>query len=168
MTPLEEWLERNCQYVEAEAKKLPSGKDLRPFLSYIKADGDLVVVDLAAGFGDAAGKNLAMAWCRTKMREDRAQMYALVSAAWIVSRKDPTQAAEMERVVEEEGTGGRYRDERKECYSVSVGDREHSILAVLWVKRDYKQKIRALIRGPDSKHTDELRGRMTNLLRDVQ
>jgi hypothetical protein len=165
---LEEWLDSNCRYVETEAKKLPSGQDLRPFLSYIKADGDLVVVNLAAGFGDAASKDLTMAWCRSRMREAHARMYALISAAWYVRRTDAAEAAEVERVFDLEGSEGRYRDERRECYSVSVGDRERSILAVLYVKRDYKQKIRALIRGPDSKQSDDLRGRMANLLRDVQ
>jgi hypothetical protein len=168
MTTLEEWLEQNCRYVETEAKKLPSGQDLRPFLSYITPEGGVVVLDLTAVFGAGFSRDLVMAWCRTKMREDRAQMYALVSAAWVVGRKDLAEAEEVERVIADEGTGGRYRDERRECYSVSVGDRERSILAVLYVARDYKGKIRQLTRGPDSKQADDLRGRMVNLLRDVQ
>jgi hypothetical protein len=165
---LEEWLESNCRYVETEAKKLPSGQDLRPFLAYINGDGELIIADVAAGFGDAASKDLTMAWCRTKMRQDEAQMYALISAAWVVGRKDQAEAAEVERVFDLEGSEGRYRDERRECYTISVGDRERSILAVLYVTRDYKGKIRQLTRGVDSKHADDLRGRMVNLLRDEQ
>jgi hypothetical protein len=165
---LEDFLEFNCHYVETAVLDLPSGHDLEPLLSYIKQDGDVVMVPLGAGWTNSLTKDLTMAWCRSRLRTDRAQIYALISAAWSVGRTDPAEAAEVERIIIEEGSSARYSDERKECYVVSVGDRDGSIVAHLWVTRDYKQKIRKLVRGPVSKGDDEVRGRMTDLLREVQ
>jgi hypothetical protein len=165
---LDDFLEFNIHYIETAVLDLPSGHDLEPLLSYITPDGDVVMVPLAAGWTNSLTKDLTMAWCRSRLRADRAQIYALISAAWSVGRTDPAEAAEVERVIIEEGNSARYSDERKECYVVSVGDRDGSIVAHLWVTRDYKQKIRRLDRGPVSKGGDNLRGRMIGLLRETE
>jgi hypothetical protein len=165
MTELENFLDANIGYVQKAVLDVPSGQDLRPFLSYIKEDGDLVFVDVAGGFADSDSKDLMMAWCRGRLRTDRAQKYALISAAWVVGRTDPAQAAELQRVVAREGTGGRYRDERREVYLISVGDQQRTLVAILDVERDYKGKIRRLTRN-DALSGVELRGRMANLLID--
>jgi hypothetical protein len=165
---LEDFLEFNCHYVESAVRDLSSGHDLEPLLSYVKQDGDVVMVPLGAGWANSLTKDLTMAWCRTRLRADQAQIYALISAAWTVRRDDPAEAAEVERVIIEEGSSARYSDERKECYVVSVGNREGSMVATLWVVRDYKQKIRGITRGPVSKGDAEARGRMVHLLREIE
>jgi hypothetical protein len=167
MMTLEEFLDLNCHYVETAALKVASGQDLAPLFSYLREDGGFVFGTITAGFVDNPAKDLTMAWCRARLRAERARMYALISAAWVVQRRDPAEAAEVERVIGAEGSGTRYRDERRECYLVSVGDHERSLLVTLDVQRDYKQKIRKLVRGPVSQGGD-LGGRMVNLLLDPQ
>jgi hypothetical protein len=165
---LEDFLEFNCRYVETEAPKLPAGDDLRPCLAYIREDGSVTLVNLQDGMYSTATKDAMMAWCRALLRADRAQMYAIVAAAWYIT-KAPEHAEEAVKVVNAEGTGGRYRDERRECYMISTGDRSRSLFAVLDVKRDYKGKIRSLIRGDVGKDpTAAAVGRMFNLLSDEE
>jgi hypothetical protein len=65
-------------------------------------------------------------------------------------------------VIEREGTGGAYKDQRCECYSVIVGDREKTLTALFDVERDYKGKIRRLVRQVES--TPGMFGRMVDLL----
>jgi hypothetical protein len=168
MMTLEEFLEHHIRFVEEATKDLPNGGDLEPFLAYLKPDNEVVYAQLSAGFDDGASKDLTMAWCRTRMQRDQAQIYALVSAAWVVVRAtDSAQADEVMRVVAQEGTGGRYKDERREVYMISAGDRDRTIIAMLDVKRDYKGKIRQLTRNPLADQ-GTFEGRMANLLRTIQ
>jgi len=54
----------------------------------------------------------------------------IIAAAWYVAVSDAEGEAAT-RVIDREGTGGVYKDERRECYQVTVGDRERSLIAAM-------------------------------------
>lgn len=98
---------------------------------------------------------------RAFLRAIGAERYAIVAAAWIVrvSREEIAAATEL---INRDGTTA-YRDRRRECYQVVAGDRERTLIASFDVERDYKGKIRRLVRsaGPG---TTAAFGRMVDLL----
>jgi hypothetical protein len=154
---LDEYLEYNCDYLQSAVKDVPSGKDLAPFFAFVKDD---VVGMVPANFTDKAN---AVALFRAFLKAVGAEQYAIVSAAWYVELNNAEQAAGTE-LINREGTGTLYKDRRRECYQVSVGDRERSLLVTFGVERDYKGKIRRLVRKPSPGPADFAHGRMLDLL----
>jgi hypothetical protein len=154
---LEEYLEANCRYLEAAVKDVPSGQDLAPVFVYEK-DGMTVMVRPALD-----DKVLAVALFKGMLKSVGAERYAIISAAWYVALS-PEESTAATALIDREGTGTKYKDRRRECYWISVGDREQSLLACFDVERDYKGKIRRLLRRPSPRPADFIHGRMMDLL----
>jgi hypothetical protein len=155
---LDDWLAANCRYLDAAVQDLPAKGDLPPFFAAMK-DGMPLVVGLDFPRLDKA---LAISLFQAVLRRAEADQYAIIVAAWYVKvRRDQNFGATF-RQLDREGTGGAYKDQRRECYHVVVGDCERSLAALYDVERDYKGKIRRLIRQPGIM-PDHI-GRMVDLL----
>jgi hypothetical protein len=154
---LEDYLERNCAWLNEAVKTVAAGKDLMPMFAFETADTTVVIPPISAD------KDLMVAVFKGTAREAGAERYAIISAAWVVGlaehEKDAGQV-----IIDREGTGTVYKDRRRECYWVIVGDREKTLLAVFFVHRDYKGKIRRLERGPSPSPRAFAHGRMIDLL----
>jgi hypothetical protein len=138
---LEDYLERNCAWLEEAVKTVAAGKDLMPIFAFETADATVTVPSAVDD------KDLAVQLFRALAKAAGAERYAIISAAWRVKlaehEKDTGRA-----IIDREGTGGVYKERRQECYFVTVGDREKTLIANYDVERDYKGKIRRLIRVP--------------------
>jgi hypothetical protein len=154
---LEEYLEANCRYLETAIEDVSSGEDLPPVFAFEKDD---VTVMVPPALDDKA---LAVGLFKTLIKSVGAERYAIISAAWYVAL-DPQEITVATALIDREGTGTKYKDRRRECYWISVGDRERSLIACFDVERDYKGKIRRLLRRPSPKPADFVHGRMTDLL----
>jgi hypothetical protein len=154
---LEDYLERNCAWLEEAVKTVAAGKDLMPMFAFETKDETVVIPPIGAD------KELMVAVFRGTARAAGAERYAIISAAWVVGLAEHEKDAG-HAIINREGTGTVYKDRRRECYWVVVGDREKTLLAVFFVHRDYKGKIRRLERRPSPRPQDFLHGRMMDLL----
>jgi hypothetical protein len=154
---LEEYLEFNCDWLLSAVRDVPSGKDLYPVFTFQKDNASVMVPPTIED------KGLAVALFRSLIRSVGAERYAIISAAWVVGLAEHEKDAG-HAIMDREGTGTVYKDRRRECYWVVVGDREKTLLAVFFVHRDYKGKIRRLERGPSPSPQAFAHGRMMDLL----
>ena len=155
---LDDWLAANCRYLEEAVQDLPAKGDLPPFFAAMK-DGMPIVVGLDFRSLDKA---LAVNLFQAVLKRAGADQYAIIAAAWYVRVRHDENVGATFRQLDREGTGGAYKDQRRECYQVVVGDRERSLGALFDVERDYKGKIRRLIR--QSGTPKDMFGRMVDLL----
>lgn len=157
---LKEWMTSNCNYLERAVQDVPANGDLQPFFAAMKDDTPMIFgVDLLQ-FDKAFVVDLFKAFLHTV----GADQYAIIAAAWYV-KLPRVEAERAVPVLDREGTGGAYKDQRRECYQITVGDRERSLIALYDVERDWKGKIRRLIRRTGVGGMPEgLFGRMVNLL----
>jgi hypothetical protein len=153
---LEDYLVRNIAWLETAVKTVAAGKDLMSMFAFETKDETVVVPPT----GDKA---LMVALFRATARGAGAERYAIISPAWIVKLgKHEIEAGSA--IIDREGTGTVYKDRRQECYFVIVGDREQTLIAGFNVVRDYKGKIRRLIRLPALVPQAFPHGRMMDLL----
>lgn len=157
---LEQWLDMNCVYLQAAIKDLPANGDLPPTFAAMKDDTPVVFGLDLLHFDKAVAVNLFKAG----IRAIDADQYAIIAAAWYV-RIAAEEANAAVQVIDREGTGGAYKDQRRECYQVTVGDRERSLVALFDVERDWKGKICKLVRRTEGV-PKEFFGRMVDLLID--
>lgn len=155
MASLEEWLERNCTTLEKAVKQVPAGKDLPDLYIWGKGE-ELGLIDLP----HLESKDATVAVFKSTLKKMDADRYAIILAAWYVLMEPE----EDHSIAMEEGTGGRYKHRRKECYIVTVGDERRSLIATYDVERDYKQKITGLIRRDIGDGSGLTEGRYHNLL----
>jgi hypothetical protein len=135
---LEEWLTANCGYLELAVRDLPAKADLPPFFAAIKDDMPLIFgIDLMQ-----FDKTVAVQLFQAGLKAMGAEKYAIIAAAWYV--KVNIDDAAVVEVIDREGIAGAYKDQRRECYQVTVGDHERSLIAIYDVERDWKGKIRRL------------------------
>jgi hypothetical protein len=161
---LEEFLDGQLRALEVTALNLPARGELATLFIAAKSGNPPAILPVL--LGDGAERALQISLFRAQLQAAGAERYAIVSAAWYV-QATVAEKAEAEATIDREGTGGRYKKRRQECFLVSAGDRTRTLLAVLDVERDYKGKIRKLSRraSADSANlTAQLRGRMTDLL----
>jgi hypothetical protein len=154
---LEDYLERNIRWLEDAVQTVAADKDLKPMFAFETAEATVVVPPTIDD------KDLMVAVFRGIARAADAERYAIIFAAWYVRLEEHDKDAG-KTIIDREGTGGVYKDRRSECYTISVGDREKSLLAVFDVHRDYKGKIRRLERRPSPRPQDFVHGRMMDLL----
>jgi hypothetical protein len=154
---LEEYLERNCAWLEEAVKTVAAGKDLMPLFAFETTEASVVLPPTIED------KALMIALFRANARAAGAERYAIISAAWVVKLAQHEMTADR-ALIDREGTGTVYKDRRREAYWVVVGDREKTLVAVFFVHRDYKGKIRRLERRPSPRPQDFLHGRMIDLL----
>jgi hypothetical protein len=151
---LEQWLDKNCAQLEKAVQWVPSGRDLPDLYIYGKGE--------SAGFvtlpDNLSDKDLVITLFKSALKKLDADKYAIIMAAWYVQMEPD----EDDEIAMQEGTGGRYKDRRKDCYIVAVGDESRSLLATFDVQRDYKKKITGLIRHDAD--ISGLEGRYINLL----
>jgi hypothetical protein len=159
---LEQWMAANCGYLEMAIKDVPAKADLPPTFAALKDDTPVVFgLDLTQ-----FDKEVAVNLFRAGIRAIDADQYAIIAPAWYV-KLSHEEAAAATAVIGREGTGGVYKDQRHECYQVTVGDRERSLIAVFDVERDWKGKIRRLIpRSGVGAVPEGSFGRMVDLLVD--
>lgn len=140
---LEDYLDTNCRWLEMTVKTAPPGGDLPPFFGYV-ADGTMGAVAHDIPIDD---KSLVAVVFAKFLQAIGAEQYVVILPAWHV----PVQSPEVEaasKIINREGTGGQYAERRRECYHVTVGDRERSLVAFLNTIRDGAGKITALERVP--------------------
>jgi hypothetical protein len=154
---LTEYLERNVAWLEEAVQTVPAGKDLMSMFVFETTDATVVIPPTIDD------KELMVAVFRATAREAGAERYAIICAAWYV-RLETHEHAAATAIINREGTGGVYKDRRRESYQVVVGDREQTLIAAFDVERDYKGKIRRLIRFPALEPQDFPHGRMIDLL----
>jgi hypothetical protein len=154
---LHDYLERNVAWLEDAVKTVPAGKDLMPMYVFETAEATVCVPPIGAD------KELMVAVFQGVARAAWAERYAIISAAWYV-RLEPHEKDVGEATISREGTGTIYRDRRRECYEVVVGDKEQTLIATFGVERDYRGKIRRLIRFPALEPQFFPHGRMLDLL----
>ena len=163
MTDLAKFLEVNCRYLNEEVVKVPAGKDLAPLLVGFRDQDDVPIIVPPS---PALSKAITMAIFRTALRKLGADRYVVIWPAWYVAVTHEEHKRAFE-VLDREGIEhhqGEFKDRRKECYQIMVGDREQTLAAVFDVERDYKGKIRRLIRHKGN--AQHLFGRVVNLLVD--
>jgi hypothetical protein len=163
MIDLAEFLEANCSYLTEQIAKVPAQKDLEPLLvGFRDEDGLSIVLPPARQLS----KSLTMTIFKTLLRQAEADRYVVIWPAWYVAvtREEHRRAYQ---VLDREGIEehrGEYKDRRKECYQVTVGDRERTLAAFFDVERDYKGKMRRLVRREGN--IEQHFGRAVNLLVD--
>jgi hypothetical protein len=154
---LEDYLEMNVAWLETAVQTVAAGKDLMPMFAFETTDATVVVPPTIDD------KELMVALFRGLAKKAGAKRYAIISAAWYV-RLEIHEHAAATAIISREGTGGVYKDRRRESYHVVVGDREQTLIATFDVERDYKGKIRRLIRFPALEPQAFAHGRMIDLL----
>jgi hypothetical protein len=154
---LEEYLEDQCVMLQKALADVPAGQDLPPLFGFVK-DRMIGIVPAYFRGGDKAVK---IELFRAFLNAIGAEQYAIIAAAWYVALAKNEHAAAF-AVIDREGTGGAYKSRRRECYHVVAGDREKTLSAMFHVERDYKGKIRRLVRQEGS--PEGMFGRMTDLL----
>lgn len=137
---LEDWLDTNCRYLEEAVRELPARGDLKPVFAGLK-DGQPLVFGFDLSHFD---KRFAVNLFQAALREMEADHYVIIAAAWYVKLPRGEDDAAV-KTIGREGTGGSYKEQRRECYQITVGDHERSLIAIFDVERDYKGKIRRLV-----------------------
>jgi hypothetical protein len=154
---LHDYLEANVAWLEEAVKSVAAGSDLMPMYVFETADATVVVPPIIHD------KDLMVAVFEGLAKKAGAVRYAIISAAWYV-KLAPHEATTGTAIIGREGTGTIYKDRRRECYEVVVGDKEQTLIATFDVQRDYKDKIRQLIRLPALEPQAFSHGRMIDLL----
>jgi hypothetical protein len=153
---LQEWLDFNIAYLLAEVVKVPAGKDFPMTFYFVTGTSEIYLRHPTSD-----DRDLEIALFRGMMKAAGAVQYAIISSAWVVALRGaevPAARALMER----EGTGTKYKDRRQEVYLVVAGDKDETLQAYFDVRRDYKGKIRELIRRNTGPLFSE--GRLIDLL----
>jgi hypothetical protein len=161
---LDEWLAANCGYLDQAVQDLPAKGDLPPFFAAMK-NGTPMVLALDPLTHDQA---LAVDLFRAFLKSAGADQYTIIAAAWYVALGPELNRQEVNavtRTIDRESTGGAFKGQRRECYSVTAGDRERTLTALSDVERDYKGKIPHLSRRTKGM-PEGMFGHMTDLLVD--
>jgi hypothetical protein len=154
---LEEYLEDQCVMLQKAVADVPAGRDLPPLFGFVK-DEMIGIVPGSFEGGDKADK---IELFRAFLNAIEAEQYAIIAAAWYVALAKDEHAAAF-AVIDREGSGGAYKSRRRECYHVAVGDRDQTLCAMFDVERDWKGKIRRLVRQEGA--AGATFGRMVDLL----
>lgn len=160
---LDAWFAVNCKYLEHAWQEVPAKHDLAPMFAGMK---DGIAIVFAAQLLLRLDKEMAVDLFRGILKAAGADQYAIITAAWYVAVPRGEHAAAARQIIDQEGTGGAYKDQRREAYQVIVGDRERTLTALYDVTRDYKGKIRRLDRVTDA--PEIMSGRMCDLLVEPQ
>lgn len=158
--PLQAFLEFNIRYVEEAAKEVKPGGDLQPMLAFY-AGGELHMALLKL-----ANKDAEMQAAKHLMQQMGATMYALIAASWTVALPDGPDRQRLHDLFQRHGSAHpELRPLRREIYSISVGDKNGTLMACLFVERDAEGRI-AKLRREDRKNAEQgiLTGRMVDLL----
>lgn len=155
MNKLEQYLNIHVEWVKEAARLVPPGEDLSPMLSFANAKNQMVMLPMPSG------SNLSR-WARDKLEDAEAVIYATVTAGWIVPL-DEIETERLEPLVMEHGTDHpEVRPYRRECYIVTAGDRDGTLLSMFLVERDKAGRIAGLVERKEASNCWS--GTMTDLL----
>jgi len=158
MSKLQAYLNTHVRWLFEMAVGVGPGEDLPPLLSFADKDYRIKFLPMPSE------RNLSQ-WARDKLEDAEAVIYATVTAGYIVPLEEiETDMAErLEPLVMEYGTDHpEVRPYRRECYIVTAGDRDGTLLSVFLVERDKEGRITGLVERREPSNCWS--GTMTDLL----
>lgn len=140
MNKLQAYLNIHVQWLESMISGVAPGEDLPPLLSFADENNRMKFMPMPSG------SNLSQ-WARDKLEDAEAVIYATVTAGYIVPLEEieTDMARRLEPLAVEHGTDHpEVRPYRRECYIVTAGDRDGTLLSVFLVERDKEGRIAGL------------------------
>jgi len=140
MNKLQAYLNIHVQWLESMISGVAPGEDLPPLLSFADENNRMKFMPMPSG------SNLSQ-WARDKLEDAEAVIYATVTAGYIVPLEEieTDMARRLEPLVVAHGTDHpEVRPYRRECYIVTAGDRDGTLLSVFLVERDKEGRITGL------------------------
>lgn len=141
MNKLQQYLDIHVEWVKEAARLVPPGEDLSPLLSFADAKNQMAMLPMPPV------RDLSR-WARDKLEDMQAVVYATVTAAYVVplDRLEKDVAERLAGIVVEHGTSHpEVLSYRQECYVVTAGDRNGTLVSVFLVERGEDGRVAQLV-----------------------
>jgi len=141
MNKLQAFLNTHVRWLHELVPGVAPGEDLPPLLSFADESYRIKFMPIPPG-------NNTSQWARDKLEDAQAAIYATVTPGYIVplDEIETDMARRLEPLVAEHGTDHpEVLPYRRECYIVSAGDRNGTLLSVFLVERGKDGRIATLV-----------------------